>query len=314
MFSEKIKIQYVIPIFNEQECLPELFNRLKQVQESGRDKYLFEFIFVNDGSKDKTLMILKELAQNHRDVKVINLSRNFGHQIALSAGLDLADAEYVLIIDGDLQDPPELVFEMMETARRGADIVYGQRIERSGETYFKRVTAHIFYRLITRLCDVHIPKDTGDFRLISRKVLNSFKEFKERHRFIRGMIPWLGFKSVPCLYHRDARYSGKTKFSVRKMIRFALDAILSFSNLPIKIGIHLGFFMVLCTLPLIIYVLYLKLGRGSPAPGLTTLLVVIFFIGGIQIFMLGLVGEYIGKIFEEVKGRPLYVIDEIVNF
>lgn len=310
---QKKSLQYVIPIYNEEECVEMMVKRLSNVAKTIEDEYHTEYIFINDGSKDKTLEILTQLSHSISGMHIIDLSRNFGHQIALSAGLDYADADFIAIIDGDLQDPPELVPKMLGVAAQGFDIVYGQRSERKGETAFKKITAHLFYRLIVRMCQVNIPPDTGDFRLINKKVLYSFKKFKERHRFIRGMVPWLGFKSAPFHYIRDERFAGETKYPLKKMIRFALDAILSFSNLPLRTATYSGFVMVLAGVCLGFYMLYLKLILNSPAPGLTALLLVILILGGFQILMLGLIGEYVGRIFEEVKNRPLYVINEIIK-
>lgn len=311
MFQEAMKIQFVIPIYNEQDCLPEMIQRLQSLAVTMGSDVNLEFIFVNDGSRDRTLPFLLEFAEKYDNIQVIDLARNFGHQLALSAGLDQADADFVIIIDGDLQDPPEALIPMLKLAQEGADIVYGQRSERVGESHFKKLTAHLFYRLIVKLCNVDIPRDTGDFRLINRKVLLAFKGFKERHRFIRGMVPWLGFKSVAYTYKRDVRYAGETKFPFRKMLSFALDAIFSFSNSPLRLATYVGLFLVACGFALATYMMYLKLFLNTPAPGITTILLVLFFLGGFQILMLGLIGEYIGRIFEEVKGRPLYVINHI---
>jgi dolichol-phosphate mannosyltransferase len=290
-----------------------MIDRLVQVRETMRAHYDVGMIFINDGSTDRTIEILSDAAQKHPNLFVIDLARNFGHQIALSAGLDFADADYISIIDGDLQDPPELVPEMLEICKRGFDVVYGQRSARAGETFFKKFTAYLFYRMINNMCRVDIPSDTGDFRLINRKVLNEFKKFKERHRFIRGMVPWLGFKSHAFQYKRDIRFAGVTKYSLRKMARFALDAVLSFSNIPLRLATYVGLIMVCLGAVLALYLLYLKLVIQSPAPGVTAILIAMLLLGGFQILMLGLIGEYIGRIFEEVKGRPLYVVNSVIG-
>jgi dolichol-phosphate mannosyltransferase len=307
----KQKLQFVIPIFNEEECVEILVRRLIGVRTLLSNDFDVDFIFVNDGSNDTTLSKLVEQSKIFPGLVIINFSKNFGHQVALTAGLDYADADYVVIIDGDLQDPPELVVEMLSIAKKGYDVVYGQRTKRDGETLFKTISAHFFYRIIVKMCQVDIPKDTGDFRLINKKVLMAFRQLHERHRFIRGMVPWLGFKSAPLLYHRDERYAGETKFPVKKMIKFALDAIFSFSNTPLRFATYSGIMMVLAGFSLGGYMLYLKLVLNTPPPGITLLLLVILMLGGFQVVMLGLIGEYIGRIFEEVKGRPLYILDNI---
>jgi len=304
------KFQYVIPIFNEEDCVEEIVTRLDKVRNTLSD-FQFEAIFVNDGSKDSTLEKIFQLRSRHPWVRVINLTRNFGHQIALTAGLDHADGDYICIIDGDLQDPPELAIEMLETMKKNrAHVVYGQRTLRKGETFFKKWSASFFYAVIDRLCDIEIPRNTGDFRLITKTVLLSFQKLREKHRFIRGMIPWLGYKMVPFPYERDRRFAGETKYPLGKMITFAMDAVSSFSNKPLRSAYYIGALIVLVGLLGGFYMLYLKLFTTIVVPGLTAILLTQIILGGFQIFMLGLIGEYVGKVFEESKHRPLYTIDQ----
>lgn len=270
-------------------------------------------VFVDDGSNDRTLSLLRSIAEKTVCVKVISFSRNFGHQIAITAGIDLATGHYVAVIDADLQDPPELIEDMYRLALTGFDVVYGKRRSRAGETVFKKATAAGFYRLLNYMCDIDIPADTGDFRLMSRRVVDKFKLMRERHRFVRGMIPWLGFRSVPIEYDRAERYAGGTKYPFRKMLVFAAHAILSFSSKPLTLAIRLGLLTMFAGMLGGGYMLYLKLFTNIPVPGLTAILLSIAMFSGVQILLIGLVGEYIARIFEEVKGRPLYLVAETIN-
>jgi dolichol-phosphate mannosyltransferase len=312
MIKKNERLDVIIPIYNEEKCIDELMKRLLTLK--GKLNYLdMSFIFINDGSRDRSLEILYGYAKENNFIKVINFSRNFGHQMAVSAGLDHTSADYVVIIDADLQDPPELIEEMYDKAKEGYDVVFGQRLTRKGETFFKKFTAKMFYRLLTKMCDVKIPEDTGDFRLISNKVLNQLKNMREKHRFLRGMVPWVGFKSTPFLYHRDERYAGETNYPLRKMIRFAKDAIFSFSNTPLKISNYVGTTIVGIGILGALFMLYIKLFTKLAVPGITALLVTVIVLGGIQILMLGIIGEYIGRIFEQSKNRPLYIVSDTVN-
>ena len=272
-----------------------------------------ELIFVDDGCRDNTLFHLRRFAEQLSNVKVISLSRNFGHQIAITAGIDLASGDYVAVIDGDLQDPPELIADMYRKALTGFDVVYGKRRKRAGETIFKKVTAAAFYRFLNYMCEIDIPTDTGDFRLMSRKVVDAFKQMRERHRFVRGMVPWLGFKSAPLEYDRAERFAGETKYPLSKMLAFATYAILSFSSKPLTMAIRLGFLTIFVGLIGATYMLYLKLFTSIPVPGLTAVLLSIVLFSGVQILLIGIVGEYISRIFEESKGRPLYLVAETIN-
>lgn len=313
MLSNKPLLSVVIPIFNEELCLKETIRRLKALEEKLLAEANVELLFVDDGSRDNSLVILKELAASHTNIKIISFSRNFGHQIAITAGMDLAAGDYIAVIDADLQDPPELIEGMYRLALTGYDVVYGKRRSRAGESLFKRVSAAAFYRFFSYMCEIDIPNDTGDFRLMSRRVVDAFKQLRERHRFVRGMIPWVGFRSVPLEYNRDERYAGETKYPLRKMIAFATNAILSFSKKPLTIATRLGFVTIFVGASLGLYMLYLKLFTTIPVPGITAILLSIVFFSGIQIFLIGIVGEYIARIFEEAKARPLYVVGETIN-
>jgi polyisoprenyl-phosphate glycosyltransferase len=305
-------IDIIVPIYNEESCLSELLGRLMNLGASMAGVKL-TFIFVNDGSTDGSERLLFDYAEKYDNIKVLSFSRNFGQQIAITAGLEHADADYIAILDADLQDPPELIEQMYLKAKEGNEIVYGQRINRQGEMWFKKVTAALFYKLLSILCDIAIPRDTGDFRLFSAKVHTSLVLMREKHRFIRGMIPWLGFKAVPLLYNRDSRFAGKSKYPLKRMIRFAKDAIFSFSDVPIRIVNMIGLCVVCFSIMLAMLLIYFKLFTTFYVPGITTVIVTITLLGGIQIIILGIIGEYIGRIFEESKGRPLYIISETRN-
>jgi len=307
----KDKLEFLIPVYNEDTCLDHLMERLDGIKRDFTDVAL-SVLFINDGSSDNSLEKLIGYAQKYDYIRVIDLSRNFGHQFALTAGLDHCDADYICIIDGDLQDPPELVKDLYNRAKQGSiNVVYGQRSARAGESIFKKVTASLFYKTINVMCKTDIPRDTGDFRLIDRKVLNALKGMKESHRFIRGMVPWVGFKSEAFQYERDSRYAGETKYTLAKMLRFAMDGIFSFSRKPLRIASYLGIIVALLGFLGMAYMIYLKLFTNDVVEGITIILVSIAIIGGVQLLMLGILGEYIGRIFEQSKDRPLYVIDNI---
>lgn len=302
----------VVPIFNESDCLPELLARLDGIRPR-LEPDTMEILFVNDGSTDGTAQLLEAAARLHSHVKVIHFSRNFGHQAALTAGLDYADAEFVCVIDGDLQDPPEIIPDMLARARQGYDVVYGQRRRRAGDSFFKRATAAAFYRVLATMCRVEIPVDTGDFRLVTRRVVEAFRRMRETHRFIRGMVPWLGFSSSAYVYDRHQRAAGKTKFPLMKMLHFAMDAILSFSNLPLRVATLLGLLMTGVSVVGMIVVLYLRLFTRYTVPGISAVIFLILLTSGVQCIILGMVGGYIGRIFEQSKNRPLYVVATTTN-
>jgi len=303
-------LSIVVPCFNEQECLAALHERLTKAAKAaaGRD---YEIILVNDGSRDRTWPMMTALAATDPRIVAVNLSRNHGHQLALTAGLDLCRGETVLIIDADLQDPPELLSEMMEVMEREqADVVYGLRTARAGETRFKRATAHAFYRMLARATDVDIPVDAGDFRLISRRALDTLLAMPEQSRFIRGMVAWIGFRQVPFPYKRDERFAGTTKYPLSKMIRFALDALTGFSSAPLKLASHAGLWLAAGSVLLVIYILAGWLS-GRAIPGWTSLMLVVVAIGAVQMFVLAMMGEYIGRLYSQAKQRPLYIVQDI---
>lgn len=305
-------LSIVVPIYNEEACFPVLLDRLLALH--GRLNGLdLELLFVDDGSRDGTSRLLEAAAARHPSVKVIAFSRNFGHQAALTAGLDYAEADYVCVIDADLQDPPEIIPEMLALAQQGYDVVYGKRRERAGETAFKKTSASFFYRFLTAICRVDIPTDTGDFRLVSRRVVTAFRQMRETHRFVRGMVPWVGFQSTAFLYDRCERFAGTTKYPFFKMVRFATDAILSFSNFPLRVSTYVGLCMTALSLLGMIVVLYLRLFTRFTVPGVSAVLFLVLLMGGVQFIILGVMGEYIGRIFEQVKQRPLYVIAATSN-
>ena len=305
-------LSIVVPCFNEEACLPMLYQRLEKAAREavGED---FEIVLVNDGSRDGSWAMMQRLAAEDRRVTAINLSRNHGHQLALTAGLDLCRGEHVLIIDADLQDPPELLSDMLRTMReQQADVVYGVRKSRAGDTAFKRATAHGFYRLLSRATEVDIPLDAGDFRLMSRRALEALLAMPEQARFIRGMVAWIGFKQVPFPYDRAERFAGETKYPLRKMLRFAFDALTGFSSAPLKLASHAGLWLAFGSVLLIIYIAYAWLS-GQSIQGWTSLMLVVVILGAVQMFVLALMGEYIGRLYNEAKRRPLYVIQEVLG-
>jgi glycosyltransferase involved in cell wall biosynthesis len=305
-----MKLSIVVPCFNEQACLAMLHQRLTAAARAsfGED---YEIMLVNDGSRDDSWAVMRGLAASDPRVVAVNLSRNHGHQLALTAGLDICRGDFILIIDADLQDPPELLADMVETMRRdGADVVYGVRKTRKGETAFKRATAHGFYRLLARATEVDIPLDAGDFRLMSRRALDVLLAMPEQARFIRGMVAWLGFRQVPILYDRDERFAGETKYPFGKMFRFALDALTGFSSAPLKLASHAGLALSIGSLLIVLYIAYAWLA-GRSIQGWTSLMLVVVVLGAVQMFVLALMGEYIGRLYNEAKRRPLYIIQDI---
>lgn len=313
MLQEKNLLSIVVPVFNEEEVLPEALNRLNSLREKMSSVVTVELIFIDDGSRDASLSILKESARADESIKVLSFSRNFGHQIAITAGMDRAEGDFVAVIDADLQDPPELIVDMYALATTGYDVVYGKRKSRAGESYFKKATASGFYRTMSYLCDVDIPRDTGDFRVVSRRVVEAFRGLRERHRFVRGMIPWIGFSAVPFEYERKERLAGETKYPLRKMLSFAANAIFSFSKKPLTLAIRVGVATIAIGLLMAIYLIYMKLFTNIPVPGSTSIQVLIVFFSGVQIAFMGVLGEYVARIFEESKARPLYFVSETVN-
>jgi dolichol-phosphate mannosyltransferase len=305
-------LSIVVPCFNEEACLGALHERLGNAARSavGDD---YEIVLVNDGSRDGSWPLMRKIVAGDPHVVAVNLSRNHGHQLALTAGLDLCRGDTILIIDADLQDPPELLPEMMRAMRaEQADVVYGVRKTRAGETAFKRATAHGFYRLLSRATDVDIPVDAGDFRLMSRRALEALLAMPEQARFIRGMVAWIGFRQVPFAYDRQERFAGETKYPLKKMMRFALDALTGFSSAPLKLASHAGLWLSFGSVLLILYIAYAWLA-GRIIPGWTSLMLVVVILGAIQMFVLALMGEYIGRLYNESKRRPLYIVQEVAG-
>lgn len=303
----KPDISVVLPVYNEIENLPELRQRLTKVLDAlGRS---WEIVFVNDGSRDGSLDLMRQFTEEDKRLRVVSFARNFGHQMALTAGVDRARGRVIAVMDADLQDPPELLGEMLAKVDEGFEVVYAVRTKREGETAFKRFTAHMFYRLLHRSSNVKIPVDVGDFRLMGPKAVAAFRKLRERHRFIRGMTAWVGFKQTGVNYVRPERKFGETKYPLSKMVKFAVDAITSFSYAPLQLATWFGFGVSLFAFSYILVVIVLKLMRINVA-GWTTLMVFILLLGGLQLFLIGILGEYLGRIYEEVKRRPLYLIDE----
>lgn len=306
--SPRITYSIVAPIFNEAESLPQLFQRIKKVMTASGESW--ELILVDDGSTDGSTEGIRRLAQRDRHVRPVIFARNFGHQIAITAGWDYSRGDAVVIIDADLQDPPEAIPELARKWKEGYDVVYAVRSEREGEGWFKRLSASLFYRLIYRITDVRIPVDTGDFRLMDRKVVDVLKTMRERHRFPRGMSAWVGFKQIGVHYKRSPRYAGVTKYPFRKMLLLALNAITSFSYFPLQVATYFGFFSAGIAILAIPIVVYLRMAGIPQFTGQATTLIAVLFLGGIQLISLGVLGEYIGRLYDEAKGRPLYIVRE----
>jgi len=304
----KITYSIVAPIFNEKENLHELYRRVKEVMDSTGEPW--ELLLIDDGSTDGSTEIICELAQQDKHVRPIIFARNFGHQIAITAGWDYARGDAVVIIDADLQDPPELILEMAKKWREGYEVVYAVRAEREGESWFKLWTASLFYRLIYRITDVKIPLDTGDFRLMDRKVVDVLKQMRERHRFPRGMSAWVGFKQVGVEYKRAARVAGETKYPFRKMFRLAINAVTSFSYFPLQVATFFGFVSAGVAILAIPVVAYMRITGSQAFFGQASTLIAVLFLGGVQLISLGILGEYIGRLYDEAKGRPLYIVRE----
>ncbi len=303
---EHMKYSIIIPVYNEELVVRETYSRLKAVMDKADGSY--ELLFVNDGSQDKTIDILKELAVQDRHVKYLDFSRNFGHQIAITAGMDHATGSAIVVIDADLQDPPELILDMIEKWKEGYEIVYAKRTKRKGETFFKKQTAKIFYRLLRASTDIEIPLDTGDFRLLDRKVCDQLKGMKEQSRFVRGLVSWVGFKQTAIEYERDERLAGETKYPLKKMLKFSMDGITSFSYKPLKLASLLGVMLSAASSLAILIVLYQRLFTDTTIPGWSSLLLTMLFFNGVMLIMLGVIGEYIGRIYDEAKNRPLYIL------
>jgi polyisoprenyl-phosphate glycosyltransferase len=307
-------VQYsvVIPIYNEAEVLPTLYDRLTHVMNGLGEPY--EIIFVNDGSSDSSLPLLVDLQAKDECVKFLSLSRNFGHQIAITAGLDYSTGQAVIVMDADLQDPPEVIPRLIAQWRQGYDVVFAVREKRRGEGLFKRTTAAVFYRVLRHLTATEVPLDAGDFRLMSRSALEALKSIRERSRFIRGLAGWIGFRQTSVSFIRDSRYAGETKFPLKRMLRFALTGIISFSLMPLHVAGYFGLLVSFVSFIYMVYAIGLKLFTDSTALGWASVMVAVLFLGGVQLLSLGIIGEYVGRIYEEVKQRPLYIVEETRGF
>lgn len=308
------KISVVIPMYYEEQVAEECYERVSKVLYDLRDSYDYEILFINDGSKDNTLSILGNIAKEDRKIKVISFSRNFGHQAAVTAGLKFATGDCVVIIDADLQDPPELIPDMVKEWEKGYDVIYGKRKKRDGESAFKLLTAKAFYQTLNKLSDIEIPKDTGDFRLADRKVIDVINSLPEHNKFLRGLFSWTGFKQEPLEYERKERFAGTTKYPLKKMLKLATDGILSFSIKPLKLVGGLGILSVVISIIILIYaILSFAFKWNNITPGWTSIMCTLTFMGGIILISLWMMGEYIGRIYDEVRGRPQYVIEKTIN-
>lgn len=302
----------IIPVYNEEEVIRITHQRLSSVMLSLGEPY--ELIFINDGSRDKTPEILTEICEKDKNSCYINFSRNFGHQCAVTAGMDYARGDAVVIIDADLQDPPEVILEMISEWKNGYDVVYGKRSKREGETFFKKLTAKAYYRLLKSMTNVDIPVDTGDFRLIDRKVCDTMKSLPERNRYIRGLVSWVGYKQKAVEYVREERYAGETKYPLKKMIKLAMDGISAFSYKPLKLAASIGFLISLASFIYLVVIICQKLFTNAVIQGWASTMAVLLLTQGIVLIMLGIIGEYIGRIFDEIKGRPIYIVRDTIGF
>ena len=306
------KYSLIIPIYNEEETIPELYRRVSDVMDSLDDSV--ELILINDGSRDRSLNLMRELQERDARVCYISFARNFGHQAAVTAGLNFARGQVIVVLDADLQDPPELIPKMIESWQAGYHVVYAQRTKRKKESWFKRLTAYVFYRLLRQLADVDIPADTGDFCLMDRQVVDVLNSMPERNRYIRGLRAWIGFRQTAVKFERDPRFAGEVKYTFKKSLALAINSLVSFSKIPLRISTYLGLFSALIALFMALLVLYWRLQQpDSPVTGLATILIAVFFLGSVQLIGIGILGEYIGRIYEEVKGRPAYTIAEIAG-
>lgn len=308
MGNEKPRYSIIAPIYNEAPNIPHLYTRVTQVLEKTGEPW--ELVMVDDGSSDGSKGLIRELADQDSRVRPVIFARNFGHQIAVTAGLDYSRGEAVVIIDADLQDPPEVILDLIDKWKEGYEVVYATRAKREGESWFKLFTAAAFYRVIQRITDVNIPMDTGDFRLLDRQVVDVMGQMRERHRFLRGMSVWVGFDQIGVEYERAERFAGETKYPLSKMIRFASDAITSFSYFPLQLAMYLGFATAGLSIIAIPVVIALRLAGWHAFEGQASTLIAVLFLGGVQLISLGILGEYIGRLYDEAKGRPLYIVRE----
>lgn len=307
----KGKISVIIPVFNEQEVIGEVVRRLTEIID--KTEYEKELLFVNDGSSDNTVELIMKLCRNDDSIILVDLSRNFGKEIAVTAGLDFATGDAVVIIDADLQDPPELIPNFIELWEKGFDNVYGRRVARDGETWLKKTTASIFYRVISRLSDTEIPQNTGDFRLLSRRAVDSLKLLREKHRFMKGLFSWVGFPQIAVDYRRAPRFAGTTKWNYWKLWNFAIEGITSFTTTPLKLATYFGSLVAAVSFLYVLFIVSKTLILGVDVPGYASQMVAILFFGGLNLAAIGLLGEYLGRVFNETKNRPLYFTKNLVN-
>ena len=301
-------LSIVVPVYNEEEVLPEFHRRLSPVLAALEMDS--EIVYINDGSQDKTLALLETLYSEHENIALVDLSRNFGKEVALTAGLHHSNGDAVVVIDADLQDPPELIPQMVEEWRNGFDVVYAKRVHRQGESIVKKATAHAFYRIMGKISHVKIPKDTGDYRLLSRRAVEAVNRLTEQHRFMKGLFSWIGYRQKAILYQRDARLAGETKWNYWRLWNFALEGITSFTIVPLRVATYLGLVTALGAFGYGLYIIIRTLIIGNPVPGYPSLIVIILFLGGVQLMSTGILGEYIGRIFTETKQRPLYFVND----
>jgi len=303
-----IRYSIVIPVYNEEAVIDQTYRRLKKVMDSTRE--LYELIFVNDGSNDHTTALIKGFRDHNAAVKLITFSRNFGHQIAITAGMDYASGAAVVVIDADLQDPPELILDMILKWKEGFEVVYAKRTKRKGETFFKKQTARLFYRLMSASTDLDIPTDTGDFRLLDRRVCDELKHLPEKNRYVRGLVSWMGFRQTAVEYERDERFAGETKYPLKKMIKLSLDGLTSFSFKPIKMATYAGSVIITSGLSYLAFLLLFKIFAKSVVAGWNLVIALQLVLTGIVLTMMGIIGEYIGRIYDEARNRPLYIVSE----
>jgi dolichol-phosphate mannosyltransferase len=307
------KYSFVIPIYNEEATITELYRRVSLVMD--RMDGEVELLLINDGSRDRSLELMRKLHQEDRRVNYLSLARNFGHQIAVTAGLNFARGQVIVILDADLQDPPELIPDMVEKWRQGYELVYAQRTQRRRESWFKRMMAYLFYRILKRLADVDIPTDTGDFCLMDRKIVDALNAMPERNRYIRGLRAWVGFRQTVLRFERDPRFAGEVKYTFRKSLALATNGLVSFSRVPLRLATYMGLLAATLALIMVVLILYWRLVQPySPVTGFAMIAMSVFFLGAVQLICIGILGEYIGRIYEEVKGRPLYTLAEVGGF
>ena len=302
------KFSIIAPVFNEHECLSEFYSRICSVMDTTHSSW--ELVFVDDGSTDGSTDLIRAFARKDKRVQPVIFARNFGHQIAVTAGMDYSRGQAVVVIDADLQDPPEVILDLIAKWKEGYQVIYAVRRKREGESWFKLFSASLFYRLIYRITDVKIPLDTGDFRLLDRKIVNIMGSMRERHRFLRGMASWVGFRQIGVEYDRKERFAGKTKYPFSKMLKLALNAVTSFSYFPLQLATYIGFIAAGLSILSIPIVILLRIAFHEAFLGQATTLIAVLFLGGVQLICMGILGEYIGRIYDEVKGRPLYVVSE----